>query len=473
MSLRSKLAQQLTLSDTDKVSDNVGSVLSVRSTSVERARKLSRDKTTLSTSGDVRTVFTSDHTGTTETTQVVVGQLPVWLRRKHTAELFDRWSRVENEAVRTGKPIGIIADGQTKAILADVKKPVVSAVTEKKYMRAVALMLEREQTPLEASHTYQHWNFQRSAMRFYLLREIERTRRASEVSRKHKNLESAKRRTRRAFELATVFDEMFLAPGRLTWADKAKSNKASGVVTPKKSKRYGPQAPTAQEAYVSAVGISQKLTDRHAERLFILGLFGVRPAEMMNANGIRLTVENHAGGQRLVAKVFGAKCDGVRGVEVRLCGRDENVFDGFNKEIFELFLSKVKASKGGLTVHTSDADYRSLSRLFAKMGAKGLSCYSFRHAVASDLKALGVAPEKSAVFLGHRSTKSLESYGRRSRGRGAKGYSVKASESAVLHRMVRGLKEKAPSFPKYSTPTPAKRAFSPKASMPKLTPKRN
>jgi hypothetical protein len=371
MSLLSKLAQQLTLSDTDKVSDNVGSVLSVRSTSVERARKLARAKTTLSASADARTVFTSDHTGTTETTQVVVGQLPVWLRRKHKAELLDRWNRVENEAVKSGKPTGIVADGQIKAILADAKKPAVSAVTERKYMRAVALMLEREQTPLEASHTYQHWNFQRSAMRFYLLREIELTRKASEVSRKNKNLESAKRRTLRAFELATVFDEMFLAPGRLTWADKAKSNKASGVKTPRKSKRYGPQAPTAQEAYVSAIGVSQKLTDRHAERLFILGLFGVRPAEMMNANGIRLTVENHPAGQRLVAKVFGAKFEGVRGVEVRLCGRDENVFDGFSKDIFERLLSKVKASKCGLTVHTSDADYRSLNRLLSKIGKKG------------------------------------------------------------------------------------------------------
>jgi len=468
MTIREKISKAFTLSDTQKVSDNVGSVLGGRSPIGEGAHKLARAKTNVRTTGVGRTVSMSDQDGTTTMTKVIVGQLPSWLRKRHTAELLERWQRVENEAVRTEKPAGIIADNQIKAILKEAGKTQVSATTEKKYLRAVALMMERKQTPLEASSTPQHWNFLRSAMRFYLVREIERTRQASEVARKAKNMDSAKRRTRRAFELATVFDELFLSPSRQTWADKAKSNKALGIKTPRKSKRFGPRAPTAMATYVNASQVSEKLTNRHAERLFILGLFGVRPAELMNKEGVRLTVEDHKNGPRLVAKVFGAKVDEKRGIEVRLCGRDENGFEGFNKAVFMRLVDKVRDTQGGLTVHTSNADYRSLNRLLAKLGG-GLSCYSYRHAVASDLKASGVDPVKSASFLGHRSTRSLASYGRRSMGRGARGYSVKASERSVLGRMVRVPSVEAPRFPCRPATKPSKPSFSkvPRAGPPR------
>lgn len=93
-------------------------------------------------------------------------------------------------------------------------------------------------------------------------------------------------------------------------------------------------------------------------------------------------------------------------------------------------LAQLCDQRGGrYTLETNPADYRNLNRA---QQANGLSCYSFRHAIGSDLKTdieSGKArPEQAAKLMGYRSTESLAYYGTQSRGRGGKRPRAIASE---------------------------------------------
>ncbi|WP_243047999.1 hypothetical protein [Dyella sp. RRB7] len=345
-----------------------------------------------------------------------------FFRSAHTHALETRWSRVAKEADRTQRPIGIIADNQTRRVLSDAPKTDVSNKTAERYRRAALQMLTDGLTPLQKAATKQHHNFLRAAMKFSMVEAINDARRASEKARKSGDWDGAEKWTRHAFEVGAVLDEMFLQPGHATWQDKAKKLKASGASTPKRSKRYGPSAPSAQSAYVDGLMVSRTLADRHAERLFLLDLFGMRPAEMMNPKGVQLKTMVTNGKTQLVANIQGAKVDATRGFDVRLCGRDMDAFNPAQRAFITLLVDRVKASDG-LTIRTTEADYRSLNRFLAKL-KPGLSCYSYRHKVASDLKATKIKPAVAAQFMGHASTQSLESYGRRGHGGGGRGYSA-------------------------------------------------
>lgn len=428
MKLTNKLMQIFRLSDTKKVSDNLGSVLH-SSTAIDgdecklAGAKTNRDRPKGgSCSQNGSSVSVGRRKNFSAVTTTGVDPLENFFRSAHTDELETRWKRVAEEANRTQKSIGIIADNQTKRVLRDAPKADVSSKTAIRYRRTALQMLTQGLTPLKKASTKQHHNFLRSAMKFCMVETINDARRSSEKARKSGDLDAAEKWTRYAFEVGVVLDEMFLQPGHATWQNKAIKLKASGFSPPKKSKRYGPSAPSAQSAYVDGLMVSRTLTDRHAERLFLLDLFGMRPAEMMNPKGVQLIAVVANGKTRLVATIQGAKVDATRGFDVRLCGRDMDAFDPAQRAFITLLIDRVKAS-GGLTIRTTEADYRSLNRFLAKL-KPGLSCYSFRHKVASDLKATKMKPAVAAQFMGHASTQSLESYGRRGKGGGTQGYSA-------------------------------------------------
>ena len=81
------------------------------------------------------------------------------------------------------------------------------------------------------------------------------------------NLDSAQRRTVRAFELAVVMDELFMQPHRLTWKDKPKDERR-----PSKSKRNtsAPAPDFAGVALLAGKRRGMKLADRHSPRLAML-----------------------------------------------------------------------------------------------------------------------------------------------------------------------------------------------------------
>src|SRR5690606_6784442 len=112
---------------------------------------------------------------------------------------------------------------------------------------------------------------------------------------------------------------------------------------------------------------------RHAMRLAVLSLTGCRPAELKKGIALRLT----DGGRFLTAEVAGAKVNDRRGQEARVIRVP--VSGSCAKALAETI-----QSHGGLWIlKTTDADYRSLNRALQNAG---VSCYSFRHQLPSELK---------------------------------------------------------------------------------------
>ena len=340
---------------------------------------------------------------------------------EHREALAERERSARMAAMRSGKPWTLHADQQTQAILADCPMRQVSEATAAEYRRAYDNLLASGRTPLDAASTRNHWDKLRTASRFCMEQDIRAWRAASERSRKRGDVESAQRRTERAFRLATVLDEMFMQTHHRTWAHKAAEMKAAGVKPASKSKR-ATAAPTANVALLALLdGRRQgtKVADRHAERLTVIALCGMRPAELKK--GVRLALVQD--GKFLTAQVAGAKVSKERGQEARVI---RVPVDGSAATA----LAQVVKSKGGQwTMQTTDADHRSLNR--ALKG--GLSCYSFRHQAGSDLKgdiASGdITAVEAAKIMGHRSTKSLTAYGSLSRARGGRRLRANATEA--------------------------------------------
>jgi hypothetical protein len=317
------------------------------------------------------------------------------------------------------------ADLQTRNIIAECPAREVSSQTAEKYRRAYELVTSSGKTALEYASTRAHWDFLRTACRYCLETDIKKWRKASEYSRKHGDIESAQRRTDRAWRLAVVLDEQFLKAYRETWATKAVSMKALGVKPVSKSKR-NTRAPSPNMAVVALADTSHrgtKLLERHATRLAVLSLTGCRPAELMK--GVEIETRKKDEKTAVLVTIQGAKVDGNRGQAVR-------TLTFFAQGSAALGLASLCAEHGGkFSLETTDADCRSLNRALKK---HDLSCYSFRHQVASELKsniAQGqTTPEKAAQVMGQRSTRSLTYYGTRSHARGGRRFAVGATSMA-------------------------------------------
>ena len=340
---------------------------------------------------------------------------------EHREALAERERSAHMAAMRSGKQWTLHADQQTQAILADCPMRQVSEATAAEYRRVYNNLLASGRTPLDAASTRNHWDKLRTASRFCMEQDIRAWRAASERARKRGDIDSAQRRTARAFRLATVLDEMFMQTRRRTWAHKAAEMKAAGIKPASKSKRAtaAPAANVALLALLDGRRQGTKVADRHAERLTVLALCGMRPAELKK--GIRLALVQD--GKFLTAQVAGAKVSKGRGQEARVI---RVPVDGSAATA----LAQVVKSKGGQwTLQTTDADHRSLNR--ALKG--GLSCYSFRHQAGSDLKgdiASGdITAVEAAKIMGHRSTKSLTAYGSLSRARGGRRLRANATEA--------------------------------------------
>ena len=253
--------------------------------------------------------------------------------------------------------------------------------------------------------------------------DIRRWRNASEHSRKRGDIESAQRRTERAWLLAVALDEQFLKVGRETWATKSAQMRAEGVKPVRKSKR-NIKAPSPNMAVVALADMNHrgtKLIERHAPRLAILALTGCRPAELMK--GVEIETRKKNGNTAVLLTIQGAKVSENRGQKAR-------TITFLAEGSAATALAEICAERGGkFKLETSNADYRSLNRA---LQMHGLSCYAFRHQVASELKdgisKGNITPENAAKVMGHRSTESLSYYGTRSRARGGRRFAVGATE---------------------------------------------
>lgn len=335
----------------------------------------------------------------------------------HRVALGQRERSARLAAQRDGKPWTLHADQQTRDVLAECAQREVGTATAAKYRRAYDNLRASGLTALEAASTRAHYDFLRTACRFCMAEDVREWRAASERAIKRSDLASAQRRTERAFRLAAVLDEMFLQPDRLTWKDKPKAERG-----PSKSKR-STHAPAPDMAAGLLLEHQERVQQRHAERLVVLALTGCRPAELRN--GVRLEALRSKGGRRLLrATLLGAKWDGGNR------GHHDRVLQfPADTGATAVLAAQVEAKGGRWTLTTTEADVRSLNR--ALSGA-GMSCYSFRHQVASELKeqvATGQrTAEEAAAAMGHASTASLAFYGKRSHARGGRKLRAVASD---------------------------------------------
>lgn len=368
--------------------------------------------------------------------------------RKH-----DAWTAAQ----RSGKPWTLHADEQTRATLAECPVRHVSAETAAEYRRVYERLRTSGQTALEAASTRAHWDKLRTACRYCLAEDVRAWRAASERARKRGDLASAQRRTERAWQLATALDVQFLQPDRKTWATKAAELKAAGQPVPNKSKRKG--APPPDAMLLSLLTKDRRgiaLAERHAERLAMAALFSMRPAEAMK--GVRLKVQDMGDHRLLTAQIKGAKVGEKRGQPLRLVGVP------VKGAAAELLAARVAAAGGSWVLKTTAADHRSLNRMLQPLG---LSWYSLRHQIGSELKEAvstgAIAPEEAAAVMGHRSSLSLSYYGTRSRARGGRKFRGKAAEDVRVVPVSHAQKAKAGTERKTGKSIKAGQTLAPKA----------
>lgn len=363
---------------------------------------------------------------------------------KHEEKLNRDEQRHRMHATTTGKPWTLEADKHTRAVLADCPARELNAKTADEYRRVYARLCAEGVTAWEKANSAQHWNKLRTACRWAMAEDARAWRALSEQARKAGDIARAQQCTAEAWRLAVALDDQFLVAGRPKWVDKAEWMKASGQKPVDKSKRRT-CAPVADIAPCTLLTTNQRgtrLAERHSERLAVLALTGCRPAELQAGVAVRLWHDSK-GQPAVVVEIKGAKVDAQRGQAVRRLGFPV----GGGGSAVQALAQLCEQRGGCYTLTTTPADYRSLNRV---LQASGLSCYAFRHAVGSDLKAdiaSGKAtPEQAARTMGHRSTASLAYYGTRSRGRGGQRPRAMASttvKEAPVTRSARTARAKA------------------------------
>ena len=345
-----------------------------------------------------------------------------------THVLRDRETTARQAAERDSKPWTLHADQQTKNILATCPERKVSQATAAKYRRAFEQLRADRVTALDKASTRGHYDLLRTASRYCLETDARALRQRAESARRAGHIDQAQRLTVEAWKLATELDVQFLQPDAPTWKDKAAALRETGQPIVSKSKR-DTRAPAPSLAVLALIADGPdgathrgtKLAERHAERLALLALFGVRPAELKRGVRVWMQTDPKTGGAFLAVEVQGAKVNTQRGQRTR------TLVVPVDNAAAQGLAAAVRERGGAFVITTTDADHRSLNR---GLKACGLSCYSFRHAVASELKHEVMrnpdAAAKAARFMGHATNKSLMSYGRARHARGGRRFGAKA-----------------------------------------------
>jgi len=340
-----------------------------------------------------------------------------------TDALRDGEASARRASERDSKPWTLHADQQTKNILGDKEQRKISQATAAKYRHEYDRLRADGISALDKARTRQHYDLLRTASHYSMETDVRALRASSERARRAGHLGQAQRLTLEAWKLAVEMDVQFRQPDRKTWKHKAEVMRGAGEPIVSKSKRdtIAPHPSMAVAALLTTGHHGVKVAERHAERVAVLALFGIRPAELKRGVEISVATNPKDGRQYLAARVKGVKVNAERGQDWRtlVVPVDNTAAKG---------LAMVVQERGGSAmISMTDADHRSLNRA---LKPSGLSIYSFRHAVASELKREVIRkPEtaaKAATFMGHASTRSLMSYGRAAHARGGRRFGARA-----------------------------------------------
>lgn len=177
-----------------------------------------------------------------------------------------------------------------------------------------------------------------------------------------------------------------------------------------------------ERAFADTLSLRPDQPSQTRKAVALLWLTGCRPSEIQK--GVVVRMQDGA----LVIEITGSKTDTIptllggdvdRGLGLRTVYVDPKLNAG------ALFLAGLAAG-GPVTITHNAASLRTRineigQTILAKMKRPpSLSPYSFRHAMGCDLKSCdSLDDETRSTAMGHGSTESLESYGRRRRGGGA------------------------------------------------------
>ena len=184
-------------------------------------------------------------------------------------------------------------------------------------------------------------------------------------------------------------------------------------------------------------GRKQTKPSQLPEAVAALWVTGCRPAEL--EKGIVYMAHNG----RLIVKIEGAKHGTIdngevvaeRGMASRTIAVDSDLHPGA-RYLYDLALAqelprKLSYNRNSIRSRINEAGREVLSKL---KDPPSLSPYSFRHAMASDLKSCdNITDEQRSQVMGHLSVESIESYGRRRRGGGGVSPIIKVQSSAQPH----------------------------------------
>lgn len=218
-------------------------------------------------------------------------------------------------------------------------------------------------------------------------------------------------------------------------------NHLGSIMAGQSKKRTSALAPDFRERLIAEAKASAQRGGQWLTPLCIMAACGVRPAEM--AKGVRLRRGPNPDTIQVV--IAGAKVNDKqrRGIPIRQITVSTKTAAGepqpWADHLLELVADGpsrfVLPSPSSFSHHVRDASLKLWPRRKSQA-----SPYSFRHALAADLKTAGTDPVEIARVLGHASTRSQEAYGWRRRRGSGKGPVVTAETSQEPRRTDRGSK---------------------------------
>lgn len=375
----------------------------------------------------------SDSAPATETTRPSPGEgLPEGLRARYANTLADAHALAQAEGLRFRVPVGVAQDRAIRAVLDEASatgaNPSPASVAA--YGRDHGRLWAAGATPLDHASTRAHFDRLRSACKWVEVQEITRLRAQAETARKARDLAAMRCYTLAAFERATVFRALYLAPDRPTWAHKAAELKAAGLRPVSQSKRQAGRRALSPDRLLVALARQPGRMARVEVLAMIFGVFGIRPTEATRG----LILDKTDTGLRLA--VAGGKVDAVRGQPLRVLEVEASRRGQSGLAVD--FLRAYVDDTGGDLVATS-ADVVAVRRAMHQ-AQPGLSPYAYRHARASDAKATQ-GRAGAAAWLGHSNDRTQQGYGHARSARGAV-----AIKSATASRPVRRTKSLPPTL---------------------------
>ena len=170
-----------------------------------------------------------------------------------------------------------------------------------------------------------------------------------------------------------------------------------------------------------------KLTGYHRDWAWLMAICGCRPSE------IALGINVRPDGDGVTITIRGTKTDRGHGQPKRVLHVSGNLVDvgqiGCERTIKSVSANAVSTALG-----------RAGRAVFGSKRARLVSAYSFRHQVASDLKASGMPAEEASAFLGHASAETKRYYGSPLQSRGNLRFDLRSAERkvSVVQRAPRG-----------------------------------